>query len=260
MIRITYRAISVLVLFSLAIFAQQDTGTIAGTLTDPTKAAVVGAEVIARNTATGQTRLMKSLGAGEFVFPALQVGVYEITAKSPGFATAVRKDLVLQVQQRLDITISLELASQSNEVRVTAEAPPLQTSDSSLGQVVGSAQVVSMPLNGRDIYQLVALTPGVVTEADGMASLSGQPGQQQGYVLDGVDNNNYQIIYTGKGANTVGPSPDAIEEFKVQTGNYSAEFGQAGGGGRPGEGGQGEAGPGDDEVEGRAGRAAGGHF
>jgi hypothetical protein len=222
--------LAVLVLFSLGVFAQQDGGTIAGTLTDPTEAAVVGAEVSTHNTATGETRATKTLGGGEFVFPALQVGVYEVTAKATGFAIAVRKNLVLQVQQRLDLNIALELASQSNEVRVTAEAPPLQTSDSSLGQVIGSTQAVAMPLNGRDIYQLVALTPGVVTEADGMASLGGQPGEQQGYVLDGVDNNNYQIIYTGKGPSTVGPSPDAIEEFKVQTGNYSAEFGQAGGG------------------------------
>lgn len=223
------RLLAFLALLPMAL-AQQDKGTVAGTITDPAKAAIVGAEVTIRNLATGERRTMNSLGGGEFVFPALQVGTYEIAVKAAGFATAVRKDLVVQVQQRLDLDISLEVATQLNEIRVTAEAPVLQTADSSLGQVVNSNEIVAMPLNGRDIYQLVALTPGVVTEADGMAALSGQPGQQQGYVIDGVDNNNYQIIYTGKSASTVGPSPDAIEEFKVQTGNYSAEFGQAGGG------------------------------
>ena len=106
----------------------------------------------------------------------------------------------------------------------------LQTEDSSVGQVIDTHLVSQLPLNGRNVYQLITLTPGVAVDPSGRAAISGQTSQNQYYALDGADNNNYQGGFASGQAYAVNPSPDAVEEFKVQSTNYSAEFGQSAGG------------------------------
>ena len=211
-------------------WAQQDTGTIEGTVLDPSGAIVVKAQLTLNNLDTGLKRSVESGSTGQFTFTPLRVGNYEITVSAPGFQTQVRRPIQLQIQQTIKLTFTLELGSSSSLINVDAAAPMLQTSDSSVGQVVDSQKVTELPLNGRNVYQLVSLTPGVAIQPNRQPSVSGQTAQNQFYALDGVDNNNYQGNLSSGGAYTASPSPDGVEEFKVQTSNYSAEFGQSAGG------------------------------
>ena len=160
----------------------------------------------------------------------VQVGRYALTVGASGFQTQVRAGLVLQVQQRLNVLIPLTVGASTEKVVVTSSEPVLQTEDSSIGQVIDTHLVSQLPLNGRNVYQLITLTPGVAVDPSGRAAISGQTSQNQYYALDGADNNNYQGGFASGQAYAVGPSPDAVEEFKVQTSNYSAEFGQSAGG------------------------------
>ncbi len=218
------------ILYALPVAAQQDKGTISGLVTDPSGAIIPQAKVTLRNVGTGYTRSTPTGAAGEYVFTPLEVGIYQVTAEASGFKTEVRRNLELQVQQKLDVNFTLQVGSPTQTVEVKATAPPLQTSDSSLGQVVDTQKILNLPLNGRNIYQLAYLVPGAAKAPDGRLSLTGQPSQQQSYLLDGIDNNNYQGTFQSGPAYNLSPSPDAVQEFKVQTNNYSSEFGRAGGG------------------------------
>ena len=212
------------------IFAQQDKGTISGTVFDASGAAVPAATVTLEDSGTGARRVTKTGNAGEFVFTPLNIGNYSVQVAAGGFQTLVQKNLELQVQQTLDLKLTLSVGSQARVVEVTDTAPPLQTSDSSLGQVISTRAITNLPLNGRDVFQLLGLVPGAVTGPDGSPAISGQPTQYQFYAMDGVDNTNYQGNLQSGHAWNLSPSPDAVQEFKVQTNNYSAEFGQSAGG------------------------------
>jgi hypothetical protein len=153
------------------------------------------------------------------------VGEYELRVEKTGFKTQIYPKLTLQVQQKLEVNVQLRLGPSTQTIEVTGAVPQLQTTDSSLGTVTNTQYINDLPLNGRNIYQLVVLSPGAVTAADGNPSIGGQIDQRQTYVLDGFSNFNYQ-----GGAETgvfwnIQPAPDSVQEFKVQTNNYSAEFG-----------------------------------
>jgi hypothetical protein len=210
--------------------AQQEQGSIRGLVTDQTGAVVPNAAMTLRNQGTSQIRTTTSSSDGTYVFTPLPIGTYQVTAEANGFKTEVRSDLELHVQEKLDVDFRLEIGQTSQKVEVKSTAAPLQTAEASLGQVVEQKAIVNLPLNGRNIYQLVTLTPGASVSPDGQPTISGQPSQQQSYLLDGVDNNNYQGTNQSGAPWALQPSPDAIQEFKVQTNNYSAEFGRAGGG------------------------------
>ena len=229
-----WRIVSLSILVSASslpmLLGQQDKGTIAGLVEDSSGASIPNAKVTLRNAGTGETRTANTGAPGEFVFTPLMVGIYEVTVEAAGFQTQVQRNLELQVQQRLDVKFALPVGTETRVVEVTDTAPPLQTSDSSVGQVVASKQIVNLPLNGRDIYQLLLLVPGTVTSPSGDPAISGQPPQYQFYAMDGIDNSNYQGNLQSGHAWNLSPSPDAVQEFKVQTNNYSAEFGQSAGG------------------------------
>ena len=225
-----FRYFLLTVLAGSGIYAQQDKGTISGTVFDPSGAAVGGATVTLRDSGTGATRSANTGTAGEFVFTPLSVGSYEVTVQATGFNNEVKRNLDLQIQQTLDLKFTLSVGSQARVIDVTDVAPPLQTADSSLGQVISSRAITNLPLNGRDVFQLLGLVPGAVTGPDGNPAISGQPTQYQYYAMDGIDNTNYQGNLQSGHAWNLSPSPDAVQEFKVQTNDYSAEFGQSAGG------------------------------
>jgi outer membrane receptor protein involved in Fe transport len=208
--------------------AQATTGSIVGRVTDPSKAVVVEAQVTALNQATGVSYTGKSNESGEFVVQRVPPGVYTVTVTQPGFETAVAKDLELVIDQKLAIEFDLKVGKISTVETVTAVAPLLQTESVETGAVIGSQQILDLPLLGRNFLQLSLLAPGVINGEGGNTlnlSVNGQREFANSVLIDGVEataNRNNDTNLT--------PSVDAVEEFKVATSDYSAEFGRAAGG------------------------------
>ncbi len=218
--------------------AQTTSTSILGTVTDPTGAVVAAANVSVLNVRTGIKREDVTSTTGDYNFPLLDVGDYEVVVSMPGFKTETRK-LTLQVNQKARVDFTLEVGTQSDRIEITAEAAALHTDDSSLGQVVEQRRVVELPLNGRNLAGLAVLQPGVQFGGrmgfDGLTgggggvpipgaaislSANGQRDTNQHATLDGV-------VATEARVNTVPftPSVEAVEELKVQSGSYSAEYG-----------------------------------
>lgn len=208
--------------------AQATAGSIAGRVTDVSQAVVVGAEVTALNQATGITYTNRSNGDGEFAVQRVPPGVYSVTVTQNGFATAAAKDLGLVIDQKLVINFELKIGTTSTVDTVTAEAPFLQTESVETGQVIGSQQILDLPLLGRNFLQLSLLTAGVANGEGGNTlnlSVNGQREFANSVLIDGIE-------ATGNRNNdtTLRPSVDAVEEFKVATSDYSSEYGRAAGG------------------------------
>jgi hypothetical protein len=211
--------------------AQVDTGAIVGTVRDKSGAVVPGASLSVRESATNTLSALTADAAGNYVATPLRVGVYAVSVELTGFKKQTREGVVLRVQDRLRIDFELEPGDVTESVVVTGEAPLVQSETSSLGEVVDARQIVGLPLNGRNYIDLATLTSGVIRTAEGSNGnvnatfvVNGTRGGQNNYLLDGIDNNSNDggeaALYT---------NVDAIEEFKVQTSNYSAEFGRSGG-------------------------------
>lgn len=216
---------------SINVSAHTATATLVGRTTDEAKAALPNVKVMLKQTATGQTRTATSDDEGNFVFLLLPVGKYQLTAERGGFQKSVLNDFSLQVDQRASLDIALKAGQITETVEVNSEASPLQTESASVGTVISQEKIVRLPLNGREFQQLALLVPGAVPAAQG-SSLSFRGGFNVGgaressnqFLLDGVDNNNSsanQFVFR--------PSVDMIQEFKVQTNSYSAEFGRGAG-------------------------------
>src|SRR5581483_4460688 len=219
--------------------AQVDTGSLVGTVKDPTGAAIPGVIVTATNTDTAVTTSVKTESEGNFVITPLKIGRYSVSVEASGFQKEVRKDIVLDVQQAIRLEFALKIGSVNETTEVSGAAPLLETESASLGDVVAAQQVQQLPLNGRRYTDLATLSAGVakITEgpvngastptngnAGGDFSVNGTRGDQNNFMLDGVDNNS-----NDNGSYAVLSSVDAISEFKIQTSNYSAEFGRSGG-------------------------------
>ncbi|MCU1302717.1 MAG: Oar protein [Candidatus Sulfotelmatobacter sp.] len=216
----------------------QATGSLSGTVSDKAGAVVSGATVVATSRDTGATREGKTDDSGHYLIPLLPVSYYTIRVEAPGFRTTEQKDIRLQVDEHREVDFALNPASVSTSVEVNATEVAVETSNSTLGQVITSEQVAELPLNGRDFVQLATLTPGTTQEtnpgsfftsgassevaARGIYSLSvgGSRAQSTDWLLDGVDNNELTA-----GGISILPSIDAIQEFKVLTYNYAAEWG-----------------------------------
>ena len=216
----------------------QATGSIAGTVTDKSGAGVAGASVKVTSQTTGVARDTKTDETGHYSVDLLPVSVYTVHVEYQGFQPAEAKDIRLQVDEHRELDFSLSVASVSSTVEVTANAVAVETANPSLGQVITSQEVAQLPLNGRDFVQLATLTPGTTQEtnpnsfftsaassevaARGSFSLSvgGSRANSTDWLIDGVDNNELTA-----GGIAILSSIDSLQEFKVLTYNYSAEYG-----------------------------------
>jgi hypothetical protein len=224
-----------------ALYAQVDTATIVGTVQDASGAVVPGASVTATSVGTNIKTSTRTDNSGNYVITPLKIGGYAVSVETQGFKLETRSGVVLQVQDRLRVDFTLQVGAMTEAVNIAAEVPLVQTESTALGNVIGSRQITELPLNGRDYTQLATLTAGVtkITEngggingstsasngnAGGAFAVNGTRGNLNNFMLDGVDNNS-----NDNAGNILRTSVDAIEEFKVQTSNYSAEFGRSGG-------------------------------
>ena len=208
------------------------TGTIVGTVVDPSEAVIPKSRVTVRNQGTNAIREVLTNDDGDFSVPLLSPGVYEVTAERAGFRRSVYSDVNLHVDQTVRVDFELQIGQPTEHVVVTESVPIVQTDTSTLGQVIERKQVSELPLNERNFLTFALLVPGGQlpvagsqnSTQGGAISVNGAREQSNDFLLDGVDNNDLYINQY-----SVLPSVDAIQEFKVQSGTYSAEFGRSGG-------------------------------
>ena len=224
--------------FAAAILASssllaQSTGSFVGRVIDPSGSAVPVCDVTATEVGTGQERHAVCNGEGYYVVPALRPTDYRISISAKGFGAFTRPLVTLQANQELTVDAHLEMVSVSQNVQVSTAPPQVDTTTPVLGQVIDQARIVELPLNGRNAAQLTLLVAGAVAAPDGRAtqglttpvdvtiSTNGARQNQISYQLDGANNTDELT-----NVNAPFPFPDALQEFSVQTSNYSAEFGQ----------------------------------
>lgn len=220
--------------------AQYTTASLAGTVVDPSHAAVPGAKVTIQNDNTGLTRTTQTGNDGSFLFASLPVGPYHLTVQKSGFVTYVQKGIVLTVNQTASVNVALKLGQVASEVTVSANAEVVNSRSGTVRQLVGQKPIVDLPLNGREAQQLVFLVPGAVNVTSRYCLVNCQggvyPGEQEAavngtgpggvnYQLDGGDYNDSYM-----NTNLPFPNPDAVQEFSIQSSGMSAEYGHAAGG------------------------------
>jgi Carboxypeptidase regulatory-like domain/TonB-dependent Receptor Plug Domain len=222
-----------------AAFAQITTGEILGTVKDPSGAVIPGANVILHNEQTGATLSTTTNGTGLYYFTPILIGRYDVTVSKTGFATVTHSNITVQLQASVMVNFTLTAGKVTTLVQVSAAPPQLQTTNESTGGVVTSTEVNDLPLETRNYTFLAGLMPGV-TELDltggnrvgytGGYTANGMNSEWNSYLLDGVDNNNNQTAFQSGAAYVALPPPDALSEFQVQTSDFGAQYGRAGGG------------------------------
>ena len=223
-----------LLLGACAANAQVDTGTILGTIKDQQGAVVPGVKVTITNLGTANSSITTTREDGTYIVTPLKIGSYQVSAEFSGFKKSQNSPFDLNIQQQAVVDFTLQTGAASETVVVTSQVPLLQTEGAVVGQVIGSHVVESMPLNGRDWTMLATLTPGVTQPQQGARAVNqfaanGTRPAQNDYLLDGVDNNSNDVDFLSGEADVVKPPVDAIAEFQIQTNNFAAEFGRAGG-------------------------------
>jgi len=227
-----------LLLSASMMFAQSDRGTITGTVSDPTNAVIPGANITATNQQTGAKYETISTETGNYTLVQLPSGVYQLSVELPGFKKYVRQGMTIQAAQIVRIDVSLEVGNNTEEVTVEADAPLLKTESGEVSHVITTKRMDDLPLlqtgaaagSGgiRNPFTVVALIPG-------SALIQGGTGPT--IRINGGTNNSYMVLVEGMDAtNSLGqgasqqnqPGVDSIQEFAIQTSNYSAEFGQTG--------------------------------
>jgi len=224
-------------LFSATIlYAQVDTGSISGTVTDPTGAVVKGATVTLLNEGTAAELATTAGDDGVYTFSPVRIGAYTLTVSAQGFQKSKQSHVTVNVGAALLVNFALKPGAVSETVEVTSTTPQLQTQDASVGQVVDSRNVNNLPLNGRNFTFLAQTVAGVNTPqadtrgnaASGAFAANGNRPAQNNYMLDGIDNNSDTVDFLNGTNFVVLPPVDAVQEFKVQTTNFSAEYGRSG--------------------------------
>ena len=224
------------VFFSGILRSQTATGSLTGNVRDQSQAAVPGVTITLRNTATNETRTTTSNGLGYYSLQLLPPATYRLEAQMGGFRRFVRENLTLAVGAALGVDVELQVGETSDAVTVADSAPPLESASASLGQVMENKRLVDLPINGRNSYGFAALIPGVRASAlftqvayasynDQFLSINGSRTNVSQFYLDGGANST--AGFNGPG---IFPSLDLVQEYKVQTNNFSAEFGNTAGG------------------------------
>jgi Carboxypeptidase regulatory-like domain len=211
--------------------AQSTGGRVRGTVSDPSGAAVAAVPLTLINEATHATRTVQSGANGEYIFVEVPVGSYEIDVTQAGFKKFVRKGITLDLDEVLSFDISLQLGSTTETVEVTGEPPVIDTTSTQLGTIVNERASTQLPLNERDVYQLLQLQPGVQSQLGndlfygsdkpGVVTVNGGRGRSNNYSVNGGDGND---LFANLPA--IQPSPDSIEEFRVISNTFDAEYGR----------------------------------
>jgi len=227
-------SLRVLVFILSFVSALAQTAQVTGRVNDQSGAAVPGVQITIKNVATGTERQTVTNEIGLYTIPLLQPGTYDINLMFTGFKPILQKGIALAVDQRAELNFTLEVGGVSEQVEVRASVSRLNTVEASQGQVIDNQRIVDMPLNGRNYIDLALMSGGAVQSTPnsriGGFSAGGQRVSQNNYLMDGIDNNSTELAAAGRRAEMVQPSIDAIQEFKVQTNSYSAEFGRGMGG------------------------------
>ncbi len=235
----TFLSVSTLLLLSAAAgFGQFESGSVLGTVLDPSAKAVSGASITLTNVRTGTSLKAVTDSGGNFLFVNQRLGSYRVRAEMTGFKVAETSPFDLTVDARQRVDLKLELGSVSESVTVSDAADLLEADSSSRGEVINASQIAELPLNGRAYADLALLVPGVAksllengtdSSRDASYNVNGQRSELNNFMLDGIDNNAYGTSNQGFSNQVIQPSPDAIQQFKVETNNYSAEFDHAAG-------------------------------
>jgi hypothetical protein len=225
--------------FVTAAAAQFETAAVVGTVRDASGATVPDAKITLTNTATAisQTKVTKADGGFEFV--TVRAGVYVVTAEKPGFTIALVDNVEVQVAARMRVDMTLPVGQITERITVTAATPLLETDSSQRGQVITGDQMRELALNGREYSSLALLSVGVRQSAlnkstngtprEGAFNVNGLRSTFNNFLIDGVDNNAYGTSNQGFSNQVVQITPDAVVEYRVETNNYSAEYGRASG-------------------------------
>jgi hypothetical protein len=227
---------AVLFLTVLPLRAQIDTGAVLGTVTDASGAEVRGATVTLTNEGTNATLTTVSGSGGDYKFSPVNIGTYTVSVNFQGFTTMTQRHLVVNVDAQVVASFTLKPGAVTETIEVASTTPVLETQDASVGQVIDQRNVDNLPLNGRNFTFLAQLSAGVNTPqadtrgnaASGAFSANGNRPAQNNYLLDGIDNNSDTVDFLNGTNYVVLPPVDAIEEFKVQTSDFSAEYGRSG--------------------------------
>ncbi len=225
------RAIITILFASFSLLAQVNTGSVSGYVLDPSAKAIPNAAVTLEDTARSLTRSVQSSAAGYFEFDGLPPAEYRLSVNAPPFAQMTTQPVRIEVDQRARINLHTTLAARGERVVVTARTPTTSNDSSDLGAVLDQTLVSGLPLNERDFLQLALLLPGTTTPVQGSQlstrgtfamNANGGREENNNFLLDGVDNNDSDTR-----GYTIEPSVDAIQEFKIATNSYSAEYGAA---------------------------------
>src|SRR5438270_6398303 len=228
-----YRSLIAFVCLLLASFgfAQSTGGRIVGRVSDPSGAVLNKVKVTLVNQSTGVSREMQTDTNGDYNFVEIPVGTYRVEFELAGFKKNVRPDVILQVNQILTLNTTMTIGEQRETVEVTTEAPLVDTTSTQLGAVINNRSITQLPLNQRDTYQFLSLQPGVQSQvgadlyyggnSTGSVSVNGGRGRSNNFSVNGGDANDMFVNLP-----TVQPSPDSVEEFRVLTNNFDAEYGR----------------------------------
>ncbi len=214
-------------------FAQGTGGRIIGRVADSSGAVLANVKVTLTNEATGVSHEAQTNGNGDYGFPEVPVGTYRLTFDLQGFKTSVGKGVTVELNQIVTFNSTLQIGETKEVVEVSSEAPLVDTTSTQLGAVMDNRQVANLPLNSRDTYQLLQLQPGVMStvgatnslvygsDSAGAVSVNGGRGRSNNFSVNGGDANDLFANLP-----SVQPSPDSIQEFRVLTNTFDAEYGR----------------------------------
>ena len=226
-------AVTTVLLLPTTLPAQGTSGRILGRIADPSGAVLAHVKVVATNDATGVSRDTDSNDSGDYSFPEVPVGVYSLSFELTGFKKDLRHGVSVDLNQVVTLNMVMQIGQAQEVVDVTAEAPLVDTTSTQLGAIMGSREVSNLPLNSRDTYQLLQLQPGVMSttgssnsliygsDSPGAVSVNGGRGRANNFSVNGGDANDLFVNLP-----TVQPSPDSIQEFRVLTNTFDAEYGR----------------------------------